>query len=117
MLKQTGEDFLLKLSEYDKEMERLMQKTEHGGDLEALNYQVISSCRLPLLLQEKSLKLSTVDVDDSLVDVSYTVIFTQKLHEIWNSVSHESAMRRNCVQEFDELLVKYELERAEAVIY
>ncbi|XP_053509895.1 coiled-coil domain-containing protein 180 isoform X1 [Ictalurus furcatus] len=70
LLKETGEDFLLKLSEYDEEVERLM----HGGDLEALSYQ--------------------------------------DLHKIWNSVSHEFAMRRNCIQELDELLVKYEIERA-----
>lgn len=41
LLKETGTDFLLKLSEYDKEMERLMQKSENG-DLEAFSYQVIS---------------------------------------------------------------------------
>lgn len=38
MLRETGEDFLLKLSEHDKEVERLMQKTDH---LEAFDYQVI----------------------------------------------------------------------------
>ncbi|KAF4074532.1 hypothetical protein AMELA_G00240320 [Ameiurus melas] len=70
LLKETGEDFLLKLSEYEEEVERLM----HGGDLEALSYQ--------------------------------------DLHKIWKSVSHEFALRRNCIQELDELLVKYEIERA-----
>ncbi|MCJ8746829.1 hypothetical protein PDJAM_G00146240 [Pangasius djambal] len=77
LLRDTGEDFLLRLSEYDEEVERLMQKTEHGGDLEALSYQ--------------------------------------DLHEIWNSVSHESAMRRNCIQELDELFVKYEIDRAAVI--
>ncbi|KAB5528452.1 hypothetical protein PHYPO_G00140370 [Pangasianodon hypophthalmus] len=77
LLRDTGEDFLLKLSEYDEEVERLMQKTEQGGDLEALSYQ--------------------------------------DLHEIWNSVSHESAMRRNCIQELDELFVKYEIDRAAVI--
>ncbi|XP_058230944.1 coiled-coil domain-containing protein 180-like [Hemibagrus wyckioides] len=74
LLRDTGEDFLLKLSECDEEVERLMQKTEHDGDLIAFSYQ--------------------------------------DLHEIWTSVSHESAMRRNCIQELDELIVKYETERA-----
>ncbi|KAK3539025.1 hypothetical protein QTP86_023480 [Hemibagrus guttatus] len=74
LLRDTGEDFLLELSECDEEVERLMQKTEHGGDLVAFSYQ--------------------------------------DLHEIWTSVSHESAMRRNCIQELDELFVKYETEQA-----
>ncbi|KAK3514522.1 hypothetical protein QTP70_021500 [Hemibagrus guttatus] len=74
LLRDTGEDFLLKLSECDEEVERLMQQTEHGGDLVAFSYQ--------------------------------------DLHEIWTSVSYESAMRRNCIQELDELFVKYEIERA-----
>lgn len=43
------------------------------------------------------------------------MILTQDLHEIWTSVSHESAMRRNCIQELDELIVKYETERAAVV--
>ncbi|KAM9446078.1 coiled-coil domain-containing protein 180-like [Clarias gariepinus] len=77
LLRETGEDFLLKLSEYDEEVERLIQKTEHIGDLEAFSYQ--------------------------------------DLHELWNSVSHVSAMRRNCIQELDKLFVKYEIERAEMI--
>ncbi|XP_060738579.1 coiled-coil domain-containing protein 180-like [Tachysurus vachellii] len=77
LLIDTGEDFLLKLSEYDEEVERLMQKTEHSGDLIAFSYQ--------------------------------------DLHEIWTSVSHKSAMRRNCIQELDELFVKYESERAAVI--
>ncbi|KAM9446486.1 coiled-coil domain-containing protein 180-like [Clarias gariepinus] len=74
LLRETGEDFLIKLSEYDEEVERLIQKTEHIGDLEAFSYQ--------------------------------------DLHELWNSVSHVTAMKRNCIQELDKLFVKYELERA-----
>ncbi|XP_060762949.1 coiled-coil domain-containing protein 180-like [Neoarius graeffei] len=74
LVRETGEDFLLKLSEYDEEVERSMQKTEHGADLESFSQQ--------------------------------------DLHEIWTCVSHEFAMRRNCIQELDELFVKYELERA-----
>ncbi|KAI5088230.1 coiled-coil domain-containing protein 180 isoform X1 [Silurus meridionalis] len=77
LLRDTGEDFFLKLSEYDEEVERLLQKTEHDGDLEALSYQ--------------------------------------DLHEIWNSVSQVSSMRRNCIQELDELFVKYEIERAKVI--
>ncbi|GAA6098332.1 coiled-coil domain-containing protein 180-like isoform X3 [Tachysurus ichikawai] len=77
LLIDTGEDFLLKLSEYDEEVERLMQKTEHSGDLIAFSYQ--------------------------------------DLHEIWTSVSHKSAMKRNCIQELDELFVKYESERAAVI--
>lgn len=42
LLRETGEDFLLKLSEHDKQVKRLMQKTDHGGDLEAFDFQVIS---------------------------------------------------------------------------
>lgn len=30
-------------------------------------------------------------------------------------MSHVSAMRRNCIQELDELFIKYEIERAAAV--
>ncbi|KAF5896748.1 coiled-coil domain-containing protein, partial [Clarias magur] len=74
LLRETGEDFLLKISEYDEEVERLMQKAEHVGDLEAFSYQ--------------------------------------DLHELWNSVSHVTTMKRNCIQELDKLFVKYELERA-----
>ncbi|KAF5896750.1 coiled-coil domain-containing protein, partial [Clarias magur] len=74
LLRETGEDFLLKLSGYDEEVERLIQKTEHAGDLEAFGYQ--------------------------------------DLHELWNSVSHVTTMRRNCIQELDKLFVKYEIERA-----
>ncbi|XP_047674930.1 coiled-coil domain-containing protein 180-like isoform X2 [Tachysurus fulvidraco] len=79
LLIDTGEDFLLKLSEYDEEVERLMQKTEHSGDLIAFSYQ--------------------------------------DLHEIWTSVNHKSAMKRNCIQELDELFVKYESERAAMFAY
>lgn len=45
------------------------------------------------------------------------MILIQDLHEIWTSVSHKSAMKRNCIQELDELFVKYESERAAVVAY
>lgn len=44
-------------------------------------------------------------------------LLPQDLHEIWNSVSLKSAIRRNCIQELVELFVKYEIERATAVAY
>ncbi|TSM86003.1 Caspase recruitment domain-containing protein 9 [Bagarius yarrelli] len=74
LLRDTGEDFLLRLSEYDEEVESLMQKTEQDGNLPAFSYQ--------------------------------------GLQEFWTSVSRTFAMRRNCIQELDELFVKYEIQRA-----
>ncbi|KAK1792189.1 hypothetical protein P4O66_012146 [Electrophorus voltai] len=74
LLRQTGKDTLLKLSEYDDKVEKLLQKTENVADLEALSYQ--------------------------------------DLHEIWNTVSLESARRRKEIHELDEILLKFETERA-----
>lgn len=82
----------------------------HGGDLEALSYQVIQY-GLPLIFYP------TRCWNCELVWKLTIVILTQDLHKIWNSVSHEFAMRRNCIQELDELLVKYEIERAAMVEY
>ncbi|KAI4898344.1 hypothetical protein NFI96_024571 [Prochilodus magdalenae] len=77
LFKQTGEDILLRLSECDEKLERLMQKMETVADLEAYSYQ--------------------------------------ELHEFWNTVSHESALRRKLIQELDETFIKFEAERASMI--
>ncbi|KAK3514520.1 hypothetical protein QTP70_021498, partial [Hemibagrus guttatus] len=62
LLRDTGEDFLLKLSECDEEVERLMQKTEHGGDLVAFSYQISALLRKYTMKLEKSSYVMPSDV-------------------------------------------------------
>ncbi|XP_051955131.1 coiled-coil domain-containing protein 180 [Xyrauchen texanus] len=73
LFRQTGEDVLLRLSENDDSIDRLMQRIENVSDLTTHSYQ--------------------------------------DMHEIWDQVYHESALKRIWIKELDEIYTKYESER------